>query len=182
MFLKTTSLFLFGVCLLLSGLPSAKAQTALRIGEGVVGGITKKTPFDATTIRGLFPQMKVTYLQSESAESVSTLRIRDKSDEVIVVYPKSGGKKIHSVVVLSNAFKNTLGPRIGDTFEAAFGKQKYQCAAGTESMSGYVICSAPKSTTIKYVFSGTWNGPDGKLPPANILKKWTIEQITVLFK
>jgi hypothetical protein len=44
-------------------------------------------------------------------------------------------------------------------------------------MSGTVSCPAPGSKHVHYLFEGTWDGPDGKLPPREILRGWTLRAI-----
>ncbi|EBE3493299.1 DUF1131 family protein, partial [Salmonella enterica] len=40
-----------------------------------------------------------------------------------------------------------------------------------------VECKAEGSQHISYVFSGEWSGPEGLMPPDDVLKNWDVRKI-----
>lgn len=74
--------------------------------------------------------------------------------------------------------------KVGDALGALFYAQneatyRNYCVAGMEENSGNIICKARKKTgqdsdTIVHIFSGTYAGPDGELPPLSVAAKYKI--------
>lgn len=44
-----------------------------------------------------------------------------------------------------------------------------------EDLAGKVLCRAPNTGNILYLFSGTWDGTNNNLPPLPVLANWQIE-------
>ena len=52
------------------------------------------------------------------------------------------------------------------------------CVAGMEAMSGMVLCRDASIAHIGLNFAGEWAGPDGELPPAEVLSTFTVTELT----
>ncbi|SUH35915.1 lipoprotein [Salmonella enterica subsp. enterica] len=60
------------------------------------------------------------------------------------------------------------------TFTAkAFG----HCEPVSSDSHTSVECKAEGSQHISYVFSGEWSGPEGLMPPDDVLKNWDVRKI-----
>jgi hypothetical protein len=96
----------------------------------------------------------------------------------LVINPTSDYQHIFSVQIKSKTVKNQLEANLGSTYHEVYGNQRGQnCSPGVEEQSGKVICSALESKHIMYVFAGKWHGPDGVLPPIEILRSWELSEI-----
>jgi hypothetical protein len=72
-----------------------------------------------------------------------------------------------------------MGPPVGSRFEVAYADGDYaHCEPGVEELSGAVLCPAPIAANVVYLFSETWDGPDGELPPRSLVRNWTLSQIS----
>jgi len=68
--------------------------------------------------------------------------------------------------------------RVGMTFSEVFQDgTDVACYPGVEELTGEVICAAPDRKQLFYVFSGSWDGPDTRIPPQNELAAWRISSI-----
>tara|TARA_R110002072_G_scaffold85396_2_gene193566 strand:+ start:628 stop:1179 length:552 start_codon:yes stop_codon:yes gene_type:complete len=52
------------------------------------------------------------------------------------------------------------------------------CVAGLEERSGLALCRDGKVPHIGLIFGGDYAGPDGELPPAEVLATFTVQEIT----
>ncbi|HIC18433.1 TPA: DUF1131 family protein [Candidatus Poribacteria bacterium] len=94
------------------------------------------------------------------------------------INPTSDYQRIFSVGIKSKTVKNELGANLGSTYHAVYGNQlDTNCPPGVGEQSGKVICFALGSKRIMYVFAGKWHGPDGVLPPIEILRSWELSEI-----
>ncbi len=170
----TALLFLFGFAQLVSA-----NDSSLRLTSVGVGPISSKTKFDESEIQKLFPKLKIKRsVSSSEGEEFPVLQGYENDKLLFTIYPSAGSKNIFSVVTSNDDVKNALGPKIGSVFADVYKSPNLaKCDPGMEEMSGEVICSAPESSSVKYIFKGSWNGPDGEIPPANILRTWRITQI-----
>jgi len=76
---------------------------------------------------------------------------------------------------IETAYKAHIGSKFAQLYEHDFGfcQRGYFTAEATE-----VICQAPNSKHIKFIFKGEWHGPKELIPSDNILKDWTVTKIT----
>ena len=52
------------------------------------------------------------------------------------------------------------------------------CVAGLEERSGLALCRDGKVPHVGLIFGGDYAGPDGELPPADVLATFTVQEIT----
>lgn len=110
-------------------------------------------------------------------ESYPTILVSDKSGLVLTITPDSNLSNIFSIFTQNTDVKNYLGIKIKTKFKNVFPKDKYKCFAGSEENSGKVYCLAPNSKQLTFEFVGSWAGPDGTLPPLDILQEYKIDKI-----
>lgn len=142
-----------------------------------LGPITAGTRFSAAELRSLFPGATVTEAAGATeGEPYPTLRVAEGQAPLLELR-STDGSRIHSVEIMAGAAVGNLGVRHGDTYARVFGADMSpDCVPGTEEQSGQVICPAPSSSHVSLVFDGVWEGPDGELPPPDVLRAWTVER------
>lgn len=150
------------------------------VSELGVGPITAATPFNIHQVTLAFPNYSVVEeLNFQEGEKYPIISVSKGAKTLITINPSLDLKSIYSIVVEDNLIHNSLNHRLGTLFNNIYKDEKagYKCQAGTEEMSGKVLCLAPKSSNLLYQFAGIWNGPDVQLPPKEILAGWALETI-----
>jgi Protein of unknown function (DUF1131) len=121
-----------------------------------VGPITEATPFSISAIGKLLPTLRVVAGIS-SAEGIEfpTILVLDGAAELFIVAPNENRTGIASIVVTSGKIVYTGKGRIGARYSEVFGQTiPKDCSPGVEEDSGKVICRAPSSRHVHFVFSG----------------------------
>ena len=171
---------LTGACL--SGGPpgaSSSEATAVVLSEAgdKLGPISADTPFDAVELRALFPGHTVTEAVGH-AEGDAFRELRIEADDGPLLALRSDRGAILSVEIFELAALRGSIAGHGDRFSEAFPDGPgTMCEPGMEEESGKVVCSPPRSSHLMFVFEGAWDGPDGVLPPADVLGDWTIRRV-----
>ena len=161
-------------------LKSANKMTELVVSEKELGGINSNTPFRKNEIQELFPKFDIIKdVSTTEGEIFPIFRIKKYGQDILVINPTTDRQHIFSIQIKSEIVKNELGSNLGSTYHEIYGDQPpiNNCSSGIEEQSGKVICSASGSEHIIYVFSGKWHGPDGVLPPTEILQSWKLIEI-----
>ena len=119
---------------------------------------------------------EVNYLQGHPYPAI---RISKGIKTIMNIIPDASQKNIYSVIIEDNIIKNSLGHYLGTAYNKVYAYgQNEKCQAGTDDMSGKVLCYAPKTPNILYVFNGTdANIAAGKIPSADVLQGWALESI-----
>ncbi|MGB1010058.1 MAG: DUF1131 family protein, partial [Thiolinea sp.] len=94
------------------------------------------------------------------------------------INPDHRQQDVFSIVVHSNLIGNRLGHRLGDKYSEiyTYGKTE-ECGPGIEEWAGKVMCYAPQTGNILYLFAGS-RGDDEKLLPApEVMADWELEAI-----
>lgn len=141
-----------------------------------VGPINANTPFNLKMLNEAFQGLNVTQeTRFAEGDPYQMITVRQRAKLLLSINADHDQTGIFSVVVEDNAIGNRLGHRIGTKFVDiyTFG-QMQECAPGAEEWSGKVLCYAPDTGNILYLFEGAWDGPDGKLPPMDVLADWTM--------
>ena len=142
-------------------------------------------PLNATTSFNMH-QMTVAFSDYSVEEMVNfqhsapypVVRISKGGNTLITINPDASRQNIYSIVIEDNKVKNSLGHHLGSVYSDVYTYgQTEKCQSGIEDMSGKVLCYAPKTPNILYVFNGKWDGEDGKIPPAELLQDWILESI-----
>lgn len=84
---------------------------------------------------------------------------------------------VSRVDVLDDEITAADGAKIGAAFNTLYDKAYGHCQAATSDESNVVECKAKDSQHISYQFSGSWQGPQGLMPPDDTLKSWTLSKI-----
>lgn len=144
-----------------------------------IGPINAQTPFNLHELTTAFQGFNVDQrLNYSEGEKYPVIRVSKDLKPLLTINPDVKHEKIYSVMVHDNRIGNGLGHSIGVKFVDiyAYG-QTEACAAGAEELSGKVLCYAPQTGNILYLFGGAWNGPSGSVPPKDVLADWQLEAI-----
>jgi hypothetical protein len=157
---------------------TSAAAIALSPAGDRLGPITAQTRFSAAELSSLFPGAVVTEATGATeGETFPTLRVAD-GERVLFEVRSADGAEIHSVEIMPNVAVDNLGVQHGETYAEVFGAgSSARCAPGVEEQSGQAVCAAPRSGHVSLVFAGIWDGPDGELPPPEVLREWTVERV-----
>jgi len=98
-------------------------------------------------------------------------------DEKQVKMELSGHATVDRIEVMDKNISTESGVKIGTRFSELYSKAFNACQKGSGADSQNVICKAPNSQHISYVFSGDWHGPEGLMPADDTLKNWTLNKI-----
>ncbi|QFT78520.1 DUF1131 family protein [Erythrobacter sp. THAF29] len=156
----------------------AAAQTELKLGVEGLGEIDASTPFDTQTLRTIERSIDWRPIRRTTESGYQEVIIGTRRGRKLVTLISDGRGRIAAIEIHNSQISNWLGPRVGEAHRPL--QQNLQlgsCRAGQETHSGSVICTAAETDRITYVFSGRWNGPDGRMPPDNALDGWTISHI-----
>ncbi|MGB3916614.1 DUF1131 family protein [Thiothrix litoralis] len=144
-----------------------------------IGPINGETPFNLHDITMAFQGLNVAQRTNYAdGEEYPVITVSKGMKPLLTINPDAKQEKVFSVMVDDNLIGNRLGHSIGSKFTDVytFGATE-ECAAGSEEFSGKVLCYAPKTGNVLYLFGGTWNGPNGSVPPKDVLAKWQMEAI-----
>ena len=99
-----------------------------------------------------------------------------KDDKVAMVINGDKGT-VNRIAVMDEEIPTSGGVKVGTPFGELYQKAFGHCASVPSDDSVAVECKADGSQHISYVFSGTWNGPEGLMPSDDTLKKWKVSKI-----
>jgi hypothetical protein len=158
--------------------PDSNDNRVMLSSDGV-GPINASTPFNMHQVTLAFQDYSVTeYTQFTKNNSSPVIRVSEDGKPILLINPDSSNKKIFSIFILSNKIGNALGHEVGSLYNTIYTYQETEpCIAGSEEFAGKVLCMAPKTENILYVFSGSWDGPKDETPPTAILAEWKLDSI-----
>jgi len=142
-----------------------------------IGPINGNTPFNLHDITMAFQGLNVAQRTNYAeGQEYPTITVSQDLKPLLSINPDAKHEKVFSVMVHDNLIGNGLGHALGSRFNEvyAYGATE-ECRAGAEELSGKVLCYAPKTGNVLYLFGGIWNGPDGSVPPKDVLANWQME-------
>lgn len=154
-------------------------QTLATLSVDGVGPLNAQTPFNLHRITAAFPGLNVTQqVNFTEGEQYPVILVSKDLRPLLSLNPDAKHEKLFSVLVHDNLIGNQLGHGLGTRYADiyAYG-QAAKCNPGVEEYSGKVLCYAPGTGNILYLFSGSWNGPDGTMPPPEVLADWHLEAL-----
>jgi len=176
------SKFFFAALCVASGLFLAcGAPESFTVTDQGVGPINALTPFDKIELEKILKNYLIMEGTSSALGATSTIfRVSDEDGaELFVLYPNADNTGVSLIVITSPSITDPLGVSVGTTYDTIFGDQLVADAyPGIQHYTGHVLCHAPGSTNLTYVFQGDWTGPDGIIPPLNVLQSWTLKEIS----
>lgn len=145
-----------------------------------LGPLLLESPMTLETVSAFFPALKVTSGQGMTEGlPYPILQVSTPAQEPLFVIATNPDTPVKGwVKIESAAIKLDTGASVGESFSDLSATFLYEeCQPGEEEQSGKVYCPLKANSTISYVFSGTYNGPDGRVPPREALQNFTVSSI-----
>ena len=151
----------------------------IKVTEEGVGPITGITAFDPDAVSVLLPGTTVSREEiTREGEKYPVIVVEEDGERQMEVVPDADERSVAGVVVFSPDIKDIHGVHVGSAYTDIYTDDvKPQCLPGVEEYSGHLFCPAIGSTRIYYELAGTWNGPDGKVPPDDVIRQWKVKAI-----
>lgn len=154
------------------------ADSRLMFSANGVGPINAKTPFNLRQITAAFDSYGLgveEYKTFAEGSPYPVIRVSAKADVLMIINPDVTRQRVFSVMVKDNRVGNTFNHRIGQRYGDIYSYgQTEECSPGAEELSGQVLCYAPRSNNVLYLFNGNWDGADNQVPPNYVLSEWTL--------
>jgi hypothetical protein len=100
-----------------------------------------------------------------------------KDEQVMMAFYGPTGGMVQRIDVTDKSISSQWGVKIGTGFGDLYNKAFGACQRGRGDDRDGVICAAPQSAHVSYVFSGIWHGPEDLLPADDVLKSWQVSKI-----
>jgi hypothetical protein len=157
----------------------ATSSNTILLSSKNIGPINAQTPFNIHHFTMAFQGFNVSQQTSfQEGEAYPVIRVAQGAKNLMTINPTADQTGLYSVVIEDNLVRNQLGHRLSTQFSMIYTEGNIEkCLAGQEELSGKTICYAPNTHNILYIFSGRWNGPDGEIPPKDVLSTWTLDAI-----
>lgn len=149
---------------------------SITVGDGGVGKVTAATPLEHEALdNALEGKYRLRGgMETRNGGIVAFYQaLKDDQVKMTIYGPQAG--KVERVEVTDGAVASEWGVKIGTSFSSLYPKAFGACARGAGEDK--VVCAAPQSSHVSYVFSGTWHGPDELMPSDDQLKSWQVSKI-----
>ena len=144
-----------------------------------VGPLNADTPFNFVRIGEAFQGYNVAQeTHFLAGEKYPVITVKQKVTPLISINPDYRQQGVFSIVAHNNLIGNKLGHRIGDKFNEiySYGKTE-ECGPGIDEWAGKVMCYAPQTGNILYLFAGEQTNTKNQVPPPEVMADWTLEAI-----
>ncbi|WP_086109996.1 RpoE-regulated lipoprotein [Xenorhabdus vietnamensis] len=152
---------------------------SLSVSEKGIGEINKQTDMAQAAIeKGLEGKYHLrSGMEMQNGKLVSVIQGMEEGQVKVEFHGLVNGK-VNRIDVLDDEVKTVWGAKIGTSFSELYNKAFGKCQRSHDvTAQPAVICTAPQSQHVNYVFTGTWNGPEGLMPSDDVLRSWKISQI-----
>lgn len=148
-----------------------------------VGPINAQTAFNIHQITLAFEEHRYNVEQIQTytdGHNYPIIRISKNTKPLLLITPNKTQRRIFSVLIKDKRVGNVLGHTLGMKYGAiyTYGNRE-QCALGQDKYVGKVLCYAPRSGNIIYLFTDSQpkNVAYNTLPPVDALDSWPLESI-----
>lgn len=151
--------------------------SSLKVTEQGVGGVNGTTPMQQKAIEdGLGGSYTLRNgMRMVDGNVVSFWQAVDENKQVKLEL--SGKTTVSQIAVMDSDVVTESGVKVGTRFSELYSRAFEVCQKGQDADSKSIVCAAPGSQHIRYVFSGDWHGPEGLMPADETLKSWTLSKI-----
>lgn len=170
-------------CSTLSAIQWSKAwlgnwfSTRLALSDKGLGDIHADTPLDQQTLsEALGGDYRVrSGMKTANGTIVSFYEaLRDGQPAVIV---EGEQQKVSRITVLDPTIETSNGVKLGTVFSDLYHRAYGVCSRGSGDDAEFVVCKAPGSQHLNYLFAGQWHGPQGLIPADDMLKTWKLSKM-----
>ncbi|MDR0217805.1 MAG: RpoE-regulated lipoprotein [Enterobacteriaceae bacterium] len=154
-------------------------DNALIVSDQGIGEINKQTDMSLSAIRqGLDNKYRFrSGMEIKNGELINIVQGMD-DDQIKIEISGLNNGKVNQIDILDEGIKTEWGTQIGMPFSELYDKAYNVCHRSDDfAIHPAVICIAPQSQNVSYIFTGTWNGPEDLMPSDDILKTWKISRI-----
>ena len=149
--------------------------SSLSVTEQGLGAINGDTPLQESAInQGLNGDYRLR--QGMRAEQGGVVSFWQALSDNQVKLTFRGKESVSRIEVTDADVASADGTRIGDAFSERYQKAFGHCQAAAGETAA-VLCQAPGSQHISYLYQGKWAGPQGLIPPDDVLQKWQVSKI-----
>ena len=144
-----------------------------------VGPLNGNTTFNMHQMTVAFSEYSVEEMVNfQSGTPYPVVRVSKGGNTILTINPDDSRENIFSIAIEDNSVSNSLGHSLGTAYSDVYNYGRTEkCQVGSQELSGKVLCYAPKTPNILYVFNGKWRGKENQMPPAEILQDWVLESI-----
>jgi len=157
----------------------AEEAASLKLTENGLGDLGSGTSYSVEAVSEALPGYTVT-AENYYAEGdpYPMIVVRDGEKLIAEVLPRFEMEElVGGIIVKSDDIsfdgRVSLGMKYSDLSVAP-----QECVAGLEERSGLALCQDGKVLHVGIIFGGDYAGPDGELPPADVLNSFTVQEIT----
>ncbi len=167
-----------------SQIPALKDAEMILSPAGV-GPLNAKTTFNIHKITQAFAASPNRYhveqiQKNTEARNYTVIRISKNTDTLLLINPDAKQENIFSILIKDRRIGNILGHTLGMEYGAIYSYgHTEQCSIGKVELASKVLCYAPQSNNIIYLFSARMSNKHilNNLPPADALDSWKLESI-----
>lgn len=154
-------------------------ETAFQLTENGLGGLNGGTSFTVEAVSAALPGFSISEENTYSeGDAYPAIFVRDGDTLIAQVFPRFEMTSHVGAIVVSDASISFKGrANIGNRFDM-LGDTPTDCIAGLEERSGLALCRDAEFPHVGLVFGGEWAGPDGELPPSDVLNTFTLKEIS----
>ncbi|WP_413723386.1 RpoE-regulated lipoprotein [Sodalis sp. RH24] len=146
------------------------------VGDTGVGNVTAATPLEHEALdKALNGNYRLRGGMETRSGGIVAFYQALKDDRIKMTFYGPQAGKVERVEVTDSDIASAWGVKIGTPFSSLYDKAFGACARGAGE--DQVVCAAPQSRHVSYVFSGTWHGPDELMPADDTLKSWRVSKI-----
>jgi len=149
------------------------------LSENGIGPINATSSFNMHQVTLAFSDYNVIEeVNYQSGHPFPVIRVSEGVKSMMTIIPDASQQNIYSIIVEDNLIANSLGHHLGTSYSDVYAYgQNEECQLGSQDMAGKVLCYAPKTPNILYVFNDQKATTNTSIPPADVLQGWALESI-----
>jgi len=157
----------------------AQEDKSIVLSESGIGPINASSSFNMHQMTLAFSDYNVIEeVNYQSGHPFPIIRVSEGVKSMMTIIPDASQQNIYSVIVEDNIISNSLGHHLGTSYSDVYAYgQNEECQLGSQDMAAKVLCYAPKTPNILYVFNGQKTSTNTSIPPADVLQGWALESI-----
>lgn len=157
----------------------AEEASTLNLTENGLGDLGSGTAYSVEAVSAALPGYAVTAENYYAEGDPYPMIVVREGDRVIAeILPRFEMEEmVGGIVVKTGDIMFDERVSLGMTY-ADMSVAPRDCVAGLEERSGLALCRDGDVPHVGIIFGGDYAGPDGELPPADVLATFTVQEIT----